>query len=239
MDRKIGLADFGRLVKPQTLTEAFLHFSLENVEPYEWWVQVSGLHCSSKTYKKDMITSTYGKPLAALFSDLELDSYVGVICSFLVLQSGDCHFVYNARMADRILAKKHRWSIRAVGIRFHKSYDVATKNPGQLWEPTNNASVAWYYKPKHLIPLEDVEQFNKVEPGDMIVFKTTQALVIRVQTVQRHRFWKCCSWSSKKITVLSGGAGHQVRLSTNRPYEVIKRPNRALPRLPLDLPAHS
>ena len=236
--KKIGLEDLGRLVKPKVLTEVFLRCILDedrHVDPYDWWLQVNKLARSSKTYKKDMLVGTYGQGLSTLFGSLDINSYVGVICSFIVFQGGEYHDVNTSEEVQRILLGNSRgWSIRAVGVKIYRSYDYSKLSPLMPWEPTGSEVINWYYRPRHLVPIEDVEQFNNVAEGDLIVFKKTQALVIKVKTLRRPRFYNSCSWTAKKVTVLSGGQANQVRLVTNRPYEVIqaKRSRQSSPENP-------
>lgn len=226
MSKKIDLNDYGRLVKLKVLTEAFLLCNPEkNVEPHNWWSQVCRLSFNSKSYKKDMLIGLYGERLDKLFSGLDVNAYVGVISSFLVFHAGKYQIITTAEEAQRVMSlHSRRLSVRAVGIKIHKSYDRETRELGPAWEMTDRSSVVWYYKLKHVIPVEDVEQYNKVEVGDMLVFKKTQALVTKVKRVSRQKFYSTCSWTDKKITVLSGKQGKQVRLITSRPYEIIKHP---------------
>lgn len=223
MSNKITLNDFGRLVKPKILTEVFLLHN-QDVDPNNWWHQVLRLNATSKSYKKDMIAGTYGDTLEKLFSTLEIDKYVGVISSFIVFHSGKYKFVNSIEESKRLQSQKGKhYSIRAIGITIHKEYDPTTHKLGDVWDMMfSNQPIKWYYKPKHLIPIEDVEQFNNVQVGDMIVFKKTQALVINVKELSRLKFYSNCSWTKKSITVLSGNQARQVRLITNRPYQVIK-----------------
>ena len=224
--KRVELSDFGRLVKPKVLTEAFLRCkTIRPIDPHEWWNQVNNLSFRSKTYKQDTIIGTYGQGLNTLFSDLNIDTYVGSSTSLVIFHAGEYSFIDSPEKAKKILEQKNRrYHIRAVGLKLYKDYDPKTRQVGQVWEPTNNPSVVWYYKMRHVIPIEDVEQYNSLSVGDMIAFKKTQALVVKVKSLKRHKFYNYCSWTSKKITVLSGSQAHQVRMLTNRPYQIIKRP---------------
>lgn len=221
MSNKITLEDFGKLVKPKVLVEAFLLCN-KDVDAGDWWKKVIVLNANSKSYKRDTIESTYGVSINSLFNELDINTYIATVNSFVVFHQGRYQFVYNTEQAKKIIASKRRYSIRAVGVAIHHSYDVATKALGDTWQATDIPTIQWFYHPKHLIDAEIVEVYESVGVGDMLVFKKTQALVTKIKTLKRNKFWITCSWTRKKITMLNGSTGHQVRLNTNRAFTVLK-----------------
>lgn len=221
MSNKITLEDFGKLVKPKVLVEAFLLCN-KDVDAGDWWKKVIVLNANSKSYKRDTIESTYGVSINSLFSELDINTYIATVNSFVVFHQGRYQFVYNAEQAKKIIASKRRYSIRAVGVAIHHSYDVATKALGDIWQATDIPTIQWFYHPKHLIDAEIVEAYESVGVGDMLVFKKTQALVTKIKILKRNKFWITCSWTRKKITMLNGSTGHQVRLNTSRAFTVLK-----------------
>lgn len=222
MTKKIGLDDIGRLIKPRLLTEAFLlcNFDDGQLDVHGWWRQVIRHTAFSKNWKKDVISSTYGKRLDQLFKGLDINGYVGVITGFIVFCEGRNQLVTSVEQAQMLKAVRGKKSVRAALVRFHTSYNPETKELGPVWEPTSTKTISWVFKLKHLIPLEEVEKFNKIQVGDLIMFTKSTALVVEVRQYHRRKFYSVCSWTDKKVITLSGGKGTQFRLNTNRPYTV-------------------
>lgn len=221
MTNKITLENFGKLVKPKILVEAYLLCN-KDVDAGDWWKKVIVLNANSRSYKRDTIESTYGISIDKLFNELDIDTYIAVVNSFVVFHQGRYQFVYNHEEANKIIRSKKRYSIRAVGIAIHHSYDPATKTVGGIWQATDIPTIQWFYHPNHLIDAEIVEIYESVALGNMLVFKKTQALVTKIKILKRKKFWATCSWTRKKITMLNGSTGHQVRLNTNRMFTVLK-----------------
>lgn len=217
----IDLESFGKIYKPKVLVEAFLLCNKE-VDAGDWWRKVLALNANSKSYKRDTIQSTYGLSLENLFGQLDVSLYVAVINSFVVFHQGRYQFVDSSEEAKRIIRSKKRFSIRAVGIKIHLDYNPETNSLGEEWEPTTIPSIQWFFHPKHLVDIETIQLYENINVGDMLVFKTTQALVTEIKMLKRKKFWATCSWTKKKITVLNGSTGGQVRLITNRPFTIKK-----------------
>lgn len=223
MTKKIGLDDIGRLIKPRVLTEAFLlcNFDDGQLDIHGWWRQVMNHSAFSKNWKRDSLSSTYGKRLDQLFKGLDINEFVGVITGFIVFSGGRNQLVCTPDQLSLLKGTRGKKSIRAALVRFHTSYDPATNTLGPVWEPTSTKTISWVFRLKHLIPLEDVQQFNSINAGDLIVFKKSQALVYNVKLLKRRKFYSVCSWTDKKVLLLTGGKGTQFRLNTNRPYQII------------------
>lgn len=221
MSNKLKLEDIGKLVKPKILVEAFLLCNKE-VDIGDWWKKVLALNASSVSYKRDTIESVYGMSLDKLFSQLDIGKYVAAITSFVIVHEGRYQYINSKQDVERVLKTKKHYSIRAVGIKLHHSYDSQTKVVGEAWEPTSIPTIQWFFQTKHLIKIKDVEAYESIEVGDMLAFKQTQAFVVKVKILKRKKFWATCSWTRKKITVLNGSNGNQVRLNLNRSFEVIK-----------------
>lgn len=221
MSNKLTLEDIGKLVKPKILVEAYLLCNKE-VDIGDWWKKVLALNASSISYKRDTIESIYGRSLDKLFSNLDVEKYAAVITSFVVFHQSRYQSVSTKQEIERILKTKKHYSIRAIGVKLYHSYDSKTKAVDEAWEPTAIPTIQWFYQPKHLINIEEVEAYESVGIGDMLAFKKTQALVTKVKVLKRKKFWATCSWTRKKITVLNGSNGNQVRLNVNRLFEVIK-----------------
>jgi len=216
MSSKITLQDLGKLVKPKILVEAYLLCNKE-VDAGDWWKKVLALNASSLSYKCDTIESTYGTSLKQLFSNIDINTYVGVVSSFVVFHQGKYTFVGSKQEAEKILHTNKRYVVRAVGIKFYHTKDLTVP-----WEPTEVPTIKWFYQPNHLIDLEAVEVYENIYVGDMLVFKKTQALVTSIKVLNRKKFWATCSWTKKKIIILNGSTGNQMRLNTNRPYTILK-----------------
>ena len=87
MAKKITLNDFGRLVKPKILTEAFILCNQDKVDPYNWWYHSLHFNQLYPSYKRDMLISIYGERLEKLFVNLTLNSYTASITSFHFLST--------------------------------------------------------------------------------------------------------------------------------------------------------
>lgn len=216
MSNKITLQDFGKLVKPKILVEAYLLCN-KDVDAGDWWKKVVTLDANSKSYRCDTIQSIYGTSLNHLFENINIETYVGVVSSFIVFHQGAYKFVNNQEEAEKILSSNKRYVVRGVGLKLYYTKDLTA-----AWEPTEVSTIQWFYRPMHLIDLETIESYESICVGDMLVFKKTQALVTGIKTLKRKKFWATCSWTRKKITILNGSTGHQMRLNTNRPFTILK-----------------
>lgn len=222
MKKKISLNDLGRAVKPRILTEAFLLYNFDHIDLHSWWQQVRILERFSKSYKKDTIVSTYGKKLDLLFSDLMIENYIAIIKSFIVFHEGKYKLISTKEEVEQIKNQKNKYFIGAAGIEIYKTYDMETKEGLEPWPPTKENNITWFYKISHLIPIEDIEKYNTVIAGDLIVFSKTQGLVTTVKKLKRNKFYSTCSWTNKKITILGGNKALKIRLGINRQFDVIK-----------------
>jgi len=221
MTSKLQLKDIGKLYKVKMLAEAFILCN-NVIDAGDWWRKVVALNANSRSYKHDTIESTYGLSLDKLFSQLDIDQYVVEVCSFVIITNGGYRFIRNNQEAENVIKTGKRWSIRAVGVKIYHSYDPETKTLGKIWEPTSLPTIEWFYLPRHFVDLDIAQLYNSINVGDMVVFKKTQAFVASVKTLKRKKFWATCSWTKKKITVLNGSTGRQMRLTTSRDYTVLK-----------------
>jgi len=225
MALKLHLKDFGKIYKVKILAEAFI---LCNglIDAGDWWCKVVALNANSKSYKHDTIESTYGSSLDKLFSQLDIDEYVVEISSFLIFTNRGYRFVRTIQEADNVIKTGKRWTIKAVGVKIYHSYNPETKSLGKIWEPTALPTIEWFYLPRHFVDLETTQLYNSIDAGDMIAFKKTQAFVASAKILKRSKFWITCSWTKKKITILNGSTGRQIRLTTSRNFTVIKTNNK-------------
>jgi hypothetical protein len=219
---KFAITDFGRIVKPKVLLTAHMMCKHESFDVDRWWRQARINHDASPHYKRDIISGTYGMKPQELFSDLPLKTYIGQIVSFLVLHRGSYKLVSSL---DDIahLRTGNRITICAIGVKFYLSYDSVTKTLGEPWKPTAEEHLHWFFTPKQLIPFELVEQYNTAEVGDLVVYTKSHGMVASVTTVKRRRFYAVCSWTDKKITVVSGQSLKYYKLSVERPYYLVKK----------------
>jgi len=221
MVRKITLNDFGRLIKPKILTEAFILCNQDKVDPYNWWYHSLHFNQLYPSYKRDMIVGIYGERLDKLFANLSVNSYVAEITSFLIFYQRKYHFISSPAQAQQIMHSGKKWSVRAVGVKLYKDYDISTKKVKDVWD-YDSSTISWFFRLKHVLPIEEVELYNSIEVGDMVFFKKTQAFVTSVKKINRRKWWNKCSWTDKQITVLSGSLGYQFNLNANRSYQIVK-----------------
>ena len=221
MGNKFTLTDFGKLVKPKILLRAFLMFKHDSFDVESWWREVKKLHNASKNYKRDTIHGTYGRSLADLFSDLEINQYIGRIESFIVFHYGSYKLVKNLEQVEGIKTG-HRITIVAVGIKIYKSYDDVSKKFGEPWGPTNQEHIDWFFAPNQLIPFELIKQYETANVGDLVMYRKSHGVVHQVKKLSRKQFYATCSWTDKKIMVLSGQNANPTKLSVERPYVLVK-----------------
>lgn len=212
------LSDFGRLVKPKTLVQAFMMCHHDHLDPDRWWRNVKKNHAHSKSFKKDMITGTYGMELNKLFSALDVDSYVGRIVSFLVVHRGAYLVVKSPDEVAALVSKGGRLTIIAAGLKFYT--DLAAK-PSDAWRGTSSDQFTWFFVPRQLVPLELVAQYNGAAPGDLVMYSKSHGVVKEVTTTKRTKFWATCSWTRRTVMVLSGQGAKPTKLSVDRPYRLV------------------
>jgi hypothetical protein len=221
MGKKFGLTDFGRLVKPKILLSAFLMFKHETFDPDSWWREVKKLNRASKNYKRDTIHGTYGHSLIELFGELDVDNYIAQVDSFLVFHYGNYKLVKNLEQLGNIRTG-HRMTIVAVGVKIYKSYDHSTKEVGEPWGPTNEEHISWFFTPKQLVPLELVVQYESANVGDLVLYRKSHGMVYQIKVLKRNHFYSTCSWTRKKVMVLSAQDANPTKLSVDRPYKLLK-----------------
>lgn len=216
--------DFGKIVKPKVLLRAYIMCRHDNFDPDLWWRKTRENNRASRTFRRDMISGTYGMDFPKLFSDLPQETFVAQITSFLVVHRGTFKLVHNHDELNH-LNTGNRVIVCAVGVKFYKSYDSETKQLGEPWKPTAQGHISWFFSPRQLIPFETIEQYNSAEIGDLVMYSKSHGMVNSIKTMKRHKFWAVCSWTNRKIIVLSGQGARPTKLSVDRPYKLIKKPN--------------
>ena len=219
---KFAVTDFGRIVKPKVLLSAFIMCKHETFDVDRWWRQARINHEASPHYKRDIISGTYGMKPQELFADLHLRTYVAKIVSFLVLHRGVYRLICSLDDLSQ-LKTGNRITVCAVGVRFYTSYDPVTKKLGELWSPSSEDHLGWFFTPKQLVAFELVEQYNSAEVGDLVVYTKSHGMVTSVTSVRRRKFYAVCSWTDKKVMILSGQGAKLRKLSVERPYYLVKK----------------
>lgn len=214
MSERIGLGDFGKLVRPKTLTDVFLLNPSATPDIEDWWIENRKLSHSSTTFNKDMLAGTYGMNLDVLFSDLSINSYHCKITSFLVLVSSEYKLLTTPEQAEFYKIRKPKAKVKAVGV-------TIFKNSNEIWKP-NDSGLVWLFRPRSLVRMEDVKLFEVIEVGDIIQFQKTAGMIVKVLEVRRKRFYLSTSWTNRSITFLTGSTGKLLQLNLDRPFKIIK-----------------
>ena len=219
---KFALTDLGKLVKPKVLIKAFLLCKHEHFDVDKWWRKSKLNHNASRTYKRDMISGTFGMELSEIFEELSLENYIAQITSFVVFHNRNYKLVKNENDINN-LQTGQRITICAVGVNIYKSYDPTTKELGELWNLSAEKHISWFFVPHQLIPLELIEQYNSAEVGDLVLYKKSHGVVSSVKRMSRLRYYSVCSWTGKQVMVISGQEAKETNLSVDRPYTLIKK----------------
>ena len=216
-----SITDFGRLVKPKVLLCAFIMCKHESLDPDCWWRKARENNRASKTFKRDMISGTYGMDFRKLFADLPRSTYVAKIVSFLVLHRGTFKLITTPEEASN-LRTGNRITICAIGVEMFVDHNRQTNQLGEKWAATAEEHISWFFVPRQIIPLELVDQYNSAEVGDLVMYTKSHGMVAKTTVINRRYWWGMCSWTDKKVMVLSGQRAKATKLSVDRPYRLIK-----------------
>jgi hypothetical protein len=219
---KFTIKDFGKIVKPKILLEAFILHKHRNFDADSWWRRAKENNRLSKTFKKDMISGTYGMEFKKLFETLPQQSFVCQINSFLIFYKGSYNFISSEEEINA-LSSKSKVIICAIGVKFFNSYNSADKTLGEPWKLTDQDNILWLFNPKQLIPIELVEQYENAVEGDLIVYSKSHGLVSKVSKLKpKKNWWSVSNWATKQVIILSGQNAQPHKLSVDRPYKFIK-----------------
>lgn len=192
------------------------HFDLDS-----WWRKSKENVRMSKTFKRDMISGTYGMRFDKLFKDLNQEEYIGKITSFIVLHAGEYKLI-NSKEELEQLQSGYRITIQAIGVHFFLNYNKETRQVGEPWKITQQESILWFFSPKQLVRFDSIAQYEQAEVGDLVMYKRSHGLVSKIRTLPKKRWWASSSWSRKQVMVISGQDAHAQKLSIERPYKLIK-----------------
>ena len=176
--------DIGRLVRPKTITHLFLWQNTEK-DIGQWWKETSSIFRWHNFEKKQQLIDFYKCSLDYLFRDIQLgnpslnpeNSYIAEITSFIILYRGSLYHIPSKEKAlsfekelIKRLGKNAFLPVVAVGLKFFKSFSIKDEEKvlGEPWEYTNREDVTWFYKPKEIIPLENIISFETLTTGDLI-----------------------------------------------------------------------
>lgn len=221
--RKFSIKDFGRVVKPKILLRAFILCKHQDFDADSWWRKVKANNRVSSTYKKDMISGTYGMDFKKLFESLSKNNFACQINSFLVFHKGTYKLI--SSQEDLInLNSNNKVVICAIGVKFFNNYNSLTKEITDPWKFTEQDNILWLFSPKQLIPIETVEQYENAEVGDLVVYAKTHGVISKITTARpKKSWWAVSSWTNKQVIVLSGQNAKATKLSIERPYNLIKK----------------
>lgn len=158
--------------------------------------------------------------LKDVFAELDLNEYVCRIDSFIVLHFGKHKHIRSSEELATLVSQSGRITVKAVGVSIWADRSLSTG-----WFPTNKQTdtVTWFFKPQHLVPITVADTYDSLNPGDLLAFKQTMAVVIDVKKIRRPKFYNSCSWTSNKITIVSGKKFTSIlRLTTGRSYKVVR-----------------
>mgnify|MGYP003351186812 CR=1 FL=1 len=176
---KFSIKDFGKVAKPKILLRAFILYKHQDFDADSWWRKAKENNRLSRTFKKDMISGTYGMEFKKLFQNLDQNNFVCQINSFLIFHRGTYKLICSLEEANN-LDFKNKIVICGIGVKFFNSYNSATKQLENPWKITEQDNIIWLFPPKQLIPIELVEQYENAEVGDLVVYSKSHGLVSKI-----------------------------------------------------------
>lgn len=190
-------------------------------------------HRYLSSIRKDLVIKAYKKPVEKVFLDLSVgntvtdpeNSYVCQITHVLVKFGGNYFLVDSAekgRQFQNSYKKRYglgaKLKVVAVGVSLFGG--VKDGVPIKPWGQQQENHI-WFYEPKHVVFYEDIKRFESVCLGDMIFFQKSKGVVVSVRQLNKPKFFKTCSWSSRTIWLLNGGGYGLIRFLPDRKFEVV------------------
>ena len=219
---KFSIKDFGRIVKPKILLRAFILCKHQDFDSDSWWRKAKENNRLSRTFKKDMISGTYGMEFKKLFQSLSQNNFVCEISSFLIFHRGSYKLISSQEELSN-LDFKNKIVICAIGVKFFNSYNSQIKRAENAWNVTKQDNILWLFQPKQLIPIELIEQYENAEIGDLVVYSKSHGLVSKITKLKNKKnWWAVSNWTNKQVIVISGQNAKPHKLSVERPYKFVK-----------------
>ena len=230
----------GLLVRPRVLSHVFLYQKNVGIDIERWWKGVDPYYRYRSYLQPDQLVGGYDSSLPSLFAGLSIGdtskdlstAYVGVITSFIVYLHGQYYHMDSTEKATELEARVKRMygkyaslSVAALGIRFYmgmakdpKTGKIVPVNP---WEHTDvDSQNIWFYRPIHVIPVENVIRYEAIDQGDLVCFKRTGGIVVTTRVMNKKKFFKTSSWSTKTVTLLNSAGDHFIRFLPNKQFQV-------------------
>lgn len=226
---------FGLLVRPRVVTSARILPSPDINEQDIW--SLNKLVDTPSYYKKQKDVDLFNKPYEELFSDLLIGDtkksltgcYVGVITSFITSIKYRQHILVDKKNVAEILQQfsdkygSKQFPVHYVGIKFYKSVQknelTEEIEPIDPWTITNEQT--WFYRPWDLVTMDTIIRYEQIIPGDLVLFKRTNGIVIKAKTIYKKKFYKTNSWSSRSVMVFNNQRQTIIRFLPNKSFKKI------------------
>jgi hypothetical protein len=230
---KVTANSFGTLVRPRIMSYARILPRLDAVSEQDKW-NLNSLVDAPHYGEKEI--NLYKTPYEDLFTELVIgdtskdlsNCYVGVITSFITSINYKHYILVDKSNVNEIMEKlRKRYGRREsipvhhVGVKFYKGLQ---RNPnGELiainpWRVTKE-NHTWFYRPWDLIPMETIIRYENLVPGDLVLFKRSQGIVVKAKNINKKKFYKTNSWSSRSVTVLLGNGKTFLRFLPNKNFK--------------------
>lgn len=236
---KFNIETLGSLVRPRVLTKArVIPQANRGTGHYPW-----GAIVKHKPYEihNSLFNKIASKIQENIFSTLSLGdttlqdtskTYVCKVTHYLVGNLQRLTLVDKDSAPEALEAVKKRLGVRSglqialVGVKTYRGFqrDLKTQKLEAVdpWQPEEKSITedVLFFAPWELASLEDIIKFEKVSPGDLIVFPKANALVIKKKKLNKPRFYNNSSWTCYGILLLNGSGNGFSKLVPARAFNI-------------------
>lgn len=233
---RLTLNSLGLLVRPRIISNAKVYPRLNvKIEQDKWNVD-SMMDFSYLSYNKEI--NLYKLSYETLFDGLVIGDtrnnpetcYVGKIVSFIISLSYGNYIVVDDHNIDEIMnriskmgRKLDSFPINMVGLKFYKGIERDSNNhlvPINQWDITKEH--IWFYRSWDLVSIESVIEYEKLQPGNLVLFARSRGMVLKTKFINKVKFYNTNSWSSASITMLSSNGKKTFKFLPNRRFKKFK-----------------
>ena len=221
--------DYKKIVKIKNPINGTVFPDKQN--PNLWWKECCFWRWQPFSVKLSQISENTKIEKEKLLDGFNIDSYVGVIESFLIFYKDEIVFLNNEKTIKFYSNKKRKKYAACIGagIKFYENYIKDEKTGAvTLGKPinlTNSNSFQIIYQSKEIETIEKIRKFESIKFGDLLIMKKAKGIVIDVQEQKENtKIYNKNFWSNKKIEILgnSVNAFKKTKITADRNYKIIR-----------------